>query len=199
MLHWSESPPIESVLMLAKQYKDTLISTWKSLQHYHPHEPVLSKHAHLTSADDDLQAEINSLHSPYEDDPEDTFHYSSNKQNAVNKDTFSIQNHTWTCRPDLWARYSPKSHNANSVEKTYPYPKDDSVVSQHRPGQKCFACGSENHWVRECPHYGAYSSCLDHKTMWKEHHCYKSPRYKAAYTVMIDACEDEPGFQGWSR
>jgi Zinc knuckle len=89
MLHWSESPPIESVLMLAKQYEDTL--------------------------------------------------------------------------------------------------------------KKCFTCGSDNHWVRECPHYGAYSSHLDHKTMWKEHHHYKSPQYKAAYAVMINAHEEELGFQGWSR
>jgi hypothetical protein len=175
MLHWSKSPPIKSVLMLAKQYKDTLISTWKSSWHYHPHKPVLSKHAHLASADDDLQPKINSLHSPYEDNPEDAFHYSSDEQNAVNKDAFSVQNGTQTHRPDLQARYSPKSRNTDSVEKTYPYPKDDSVVSQHRLGQKCFACRSENHWVRGCPHYGAYTSHLDHKTMWKEHCHYESP------------------------
>jgi hypothetical protein len=150
MLHWSKSPPIESILMLAKQYKDedTLISTWKSSHHFCTWEPMQSKHAHHTLVDNNPQVETGSIHSPFEDDPKDMFHYSSDKQNIVSKDTFSIQNRSRNHRPRAQDCYSPKTHNADSVEKTYPYPKDDSVMSHHKPGQKCFACGSKNHWVR---------------------------------------------------
>jgi Zinc knuckle len=174
MLRWSKSLPIESILMLAKQYKDTLISTWKFSCHFRTQEPTQSKHAHHASVDNDPQVETGSIHSPFEDNPEDVFHYSSNEWNIVSKDTFSIQrsrNH----RPSTQDHYSPKTHNADSVEKTYPYPKDDSVMSHHKLGQKCFPCGSENHWVRECSHYRAYSSRLDQKTLQKEHQHYESP------------------------
>jgi hypothetical protein len=92
MLHWSKSPPIKSVLMLAKQYEDTLISTWKSSWHFHTRETTQSKHAHHTSADDGPQAEMDSVHSPYEDDPKGAFHYPSDEWNMISKDAFSVQN-----------------------------------------------------------------------------------------------------------
>jgi hypothetical protein len=34
VLQWSDRPPIESVLMYAKQFKPTLVMQWKSSQHY---------------------------------------------------------------------------------------------------------------------------------------------------------------------
>src|ERR1700720_2882586 len=53
MLRWSESPPIESVLMLAKQYEDTLIATWKATRPFiRSRKPIQAKHAHHASADD---------------------------------------------------------------------------------------------------------------------------------------------------
>jgi hypothetical protein len=33
ILHWSDQPPIESVLMVAKQFKATLTTQWRSTQH----------------------------------------------------------------------------------------------------------------------------------------------------------------------
>ena len=95
MLHWSQSPPIELVLMLAKQYEDTLIATWKATCPFtRSCKQFQAKHVHHALADDDAQDKTTSLHSPYEIDPEDAFCYSSDEQNTVSKDAFSVQNHS---------------------------------------------------------------------------------------------------------
>jgi hypothetical protein len=73
ILHWSDQPPIKSILMTAKQFKAALIAQWRSSQHYQWHQELKSsKRANFaTQEDEDL------LHSPFEDDPEGAFYYSS--------------------------------------------------------------------------------------------------------------------------
>ena len=199
MLRWSEDPPIESVLMLAKQYEETLLATWRSASRSNRfRETVQIKQAHHVAADDDTGNDATSVHSAPEDDPEGAFYYSEGERDVEQRDAMNVQTLPRNGRPGPRSRPPYKPRSADTAEKTYPYPRDDSVVSQHRPGQKCFACGSENHWVRECSHYGAYSSRLERKSLRKEHRRYESPRYKAAYAAIVDGVEESSGFQGRS-
>ena len=41
----------------------------------------------------------------------------------------------------------------------YPFPKQDQVVSllDRKPRWPCRACGSANHWDKECPHYNLFT------------------------------------------
>jgi hypothetical protein len=199
MLRWSENPPIESVLMLAKQYEDTLLATWRNVSRSNRfREMTQAKQAHHATADEEVGDDTASVHSAPEDDPEEAFYYSGGEMDAGHRDAMNAQALPRNGRSGQRNRPPYRSRNADTAEKTYPYPRDDSVVSQHRPGQKCFACGSENHWVRECPHYGAYSSRLERKSLRKEHRRYESPRYKAAYAAIVDVAEESSGFQGRS-
>ena len=50
--------------------------------------------------------------------------------------------------------------NQPSVPKEgYPFPKQDQVVTvlDRKPRWPCRACGSANHWDRECPHYNLFA------------------------------------------
>ena len=199
MLRWSEHPPIESVLMLAKQYEDTLLATWRSSTRTQRYREIPHlRQAHHVSTTDSAQDDTASLHSAHENDTEGAFYYSDNDRGEDQREAMNVQAlpHTGPPRTAHRPPYRPRA--SDTAEKTYPYPKEDSVVSQHRPGTKCFACGSENHWVRECPHYGAYSSRLERKSLRKEHRRYESPQYKAAYAAIVDSGEDGSDFQGRS-
>ena len=81
MLCWSKDPPIESVLMLTKQYEETLLATWRSASHSnHFCEAVQIKQAHHTAADDDAGNDAVSVLSAPEDDPEGAFYYSEGER-----------------------------------------------------------------------------------------------------------------------
>ncbi|KAF8990622.1 hypothetical protein BDZ89DRAFT_1151860 [Hymenopellis radicata] len=53
------------------------------------------------------------------------------------------------------------------VKRTYPFEKDDSVMTKlgQLPPSPCRACGSKNHWNRECPHWQLYLARQN--TKWK--------------------------------
>jgi Zinc knuckle len=112
-----------------------------------------------------------SLHSPFEDDSEGAFQYLSEEGEGgrASSNAFAVNQHS--DRPSYCSRthFQSKNKSTDNVEKMYPYPHDDTVVSHHKPGQKCFACGSEKHWVRDCKHYGVYSNQLERKMLKKEH------------------------------
>jgi threonine dehydrogenase-like Zn-dependent dehydrogenase len=39
----------------------------------------------------------------------------------------------------------------------YPFPRNDKVVSSQPPTHgRCFACGSDKHWLNHCPNKDAY-------------------------------------------
>jgi hypothetical protein len=165
ILHWSERPPIEDMLALAKQYEDTLVQDWEDARHQRKRQEWRQqKQANLAATGSPSSSGSDSLHSEWEDDKEGAYQYSdvdteqevASQAHNANKCPFKSKKPWLDC-------------TAASTEKTYPYPHNDLVVSHHKPGQCCFACGSEKHWLHECPHYGEYSSCLNHKVLWKEH------------------------------
>ncbi|KAF8995144.1 hypothetical protein BDZ89DRAFT_1053007 [Hymenopellis radicata] len=53
------------------------------------------------------------------------------------------------------------------VKRTYPFEKDDSVMTKlgQLPPSPCRACGSKNHWNRKCPHWHLYLARQNSK--WK--------------------------------
>ncbi|KAF9520683.1 hypothetical protein BS47DRAFT_1387278 [Hydnum rufescens UP504] len=191
VLRWSNRPPIESVLMHAKQFEATLVTQWRSTQHYRCRQDARTPRRvnFVTQEDTAERAERESLHSQYSDDPEGAFFYSSEEaeEGEALLTAFSVGKHpgSKSYRPPCCSY--PQGKRADNIEKTYPYPQDDTVVSHHKPGQKCFACGSEKHWVRDCKHFRAYSNHLERKMLKKEHRRYKTPDYKVAYSVMVDA------------
>jgi hypothetical protein len=181
VLRWSNRPPIKSVLMYAKQFELTLVMQWKSSQHYRHHQESKNpKRANLVSQDKEGEkADEESLHSPFKDDSEGAFQYSSEEKEGgrASSNAFAM-NRCLGC-PSYCSqmRLQSKSKTVDNVEKTYPYPHDDTVVSHHKPGQKCFACGSEKHRVRDCKYFGAYSNRVERKTLKKEHQHYETPEY----------------------
>jgi hypothetical protein len=191
VLRWSERPPIESVLMLAKQFEQTLVVQWKSAQNYQRRtEASNPKRANFVAQEEDKLPEGDSLLSSYEDDPDGAFHYSSEERDA-DAGTSSAFNASGRARNERSRpRYRPTEKSGDNVEKTYPFPRDDTTAGHHKPGQNCFACGSDKHWLRECKHYGAYSSRLERKSLRKEHRRYESPGYKAAYAAVVDMGPD---------
>ena len=193
VLRWSDRPPIESVLMGAKQFEQTLITQWKAAQSYQRRaERRLPKSANFASPDVDDNLEIASEHSAFEDDPDGAYLYSDEEpeQREHSSSAFSANQRPYGQSNRNRQRYRSREKTADNVEKTYPFPRDDSTVSHHKPGQPCFACGSEKHWLRECRHYGAFSSRLDRKALKKEHRRYESPSYKAAYAAVIDSSQN---------
>ncbi|KAF9508483.1 hypothetical protein BS47DRAFT_1397794 [Hydnum rufescens UP504] len=191
VLRWSDRPPIKSVLMHAKQFEATLVMQWRSSQHYRRcQETKNSKRANFVAQEDkEERSERDLLHSKDSDDPDGAFYYSSEEAEGgkATSMAFSVgrrpggRPYRPPCRP------YPREKRADTAEKTYPYPRDDTVVSHHKPNQKCFTCGSEKHWVRDCKHFGAYSNHLERRMLKKEHRRYETPDYKAAYSVMVNA------------
>ncbi|KAF9513224.1 hypothetical protein BS47DRAFT_1393474 [Hydnum rufescens UP504] len=200
ILRWSDRPLIESVLMYAKQFKATLVMQWRSSQHYQRcQESKNSKRVNFIMQEDAVErSNQESLHSQYSDDPEGAFRYSSEEAEGGKASSMALNIGK---RPGGKSYRSPhhaypQEGRADNAEKTYPYPWDDTVVSHHKPGQKCFACGSEKHWVRDSKHFRVYSNHLERRTLKKEHRRYKMPSYKAAYSAMVDATQN---FQIQSR
>jgi hypothetical protein len=71
VLHWSERPPIEDVLALAKQYEDTLVQDWEDARHQRKRwEWRQQKQVNLTAMGSPSSSGSDSLHSEWEDDEE---------------------------------------------------------------------------------------------------------------------------------
>lgn len=197
VLRWSERPPIEDVLALAKQYEATLVRDWED-DRYHQkrRERRQRKQANLVAREESTSEEDSSLHSDWEDDEEGAFEYSSSDQKpGVTSSAFNVNRRPPPRRNQNPRRRAPYDKSTASVEKTYPFPRNDTVVSHNKPGQRCFACGSEKHWLRECPHHGEYSSRLERKTLKKEHRRYETPQYKTAYAAHVDTLAEGRNFQ----
>jgi Zinc knuckle len=160
------------------------------LQHYRCHQESKNpKRANFVLQDNEGEkADKESLHYPFKDDSKGAFQYSSEEGEGgrASSNAFTV-NRCLGC-PLYCSQtcFQSKSKTVDNVKKMYPYPHDDTVVSHHKPGQKCFACGSEKHWVRDCKYFGAYSNQVERKTLNKEHQHYETPEYKAAYSVMVD-------------
>jgi hypothetical protein len=164
VLRWSERPPIEDVLALAKQYEATLVRDWED-DRYHQkrRERHQHKQANLVAREESASEEDSSLHSDWEDDEEGAFEYSGDDQKpGITSSAFNVNRRAPFRRNPNQGRRAPYDKSIASVEKTYPFPRNDTVVSHNKPGQRCFACGSEKHWLRECPHHGEYSRLVSH-------------------------------------
>jgi hypothetical protein len=190
VLQWSNRPPIELVLMYAKQFEPTLVMQWKSSQHYRRHQESKNpKRANFVLQDNEGEkADEEVLHSPFKDDSEGVHQYSSEEGEGgrASSNVFAVNRHLGHPSYCSQTHFQSKRKTADNDEKTYPYPHDDTVVSHHKPGQKCFACRSEKHWVRDCKYFGAYSNQVERKTLKKEHQRYETPQYKAVYSAMVD-------------
>jgi hypothetical protein len=129
------------------------------------------------------------LHSPFEDDSEGAFYYSSEDAEGgrASSATFNVGRHPQDHSYCPWHHFQLLNKTVDNVEKMYPYPQDDLVVSHNKPGQNCFTCGSEKHWVHNCKYFRVYSNHLERKMLKKEHWHYKMPDYKVAYSAMVNA------------
>jgi hypothetical protein len=190
VLRWSDRPPIEVVLMAAKQFEAALIQQWEATRYRSRRmETPATKRANLVSQDHDEPTAGDPPPSNLEDDPGGAFCYSDGEQDQEEavSNVFNASGRTPSRFDRNRTRFRPRNKSKDGEERTYPFPRDDSVVSHNKPGQNCFACGSDKHWVRECKHYPAYSINLERKAMAKEHRRYETPSYKAAYAAVIDA------------
>jgi hypothetical protein len=147
------------------------------------------KRANFVSQDNERErVDEELLHSPFEDDSEGAFQYSSEEEEGGRASSNAFAMNRCSGRPLHCSQthFQSKSKTADNVEKTYPYPHDDTIVSHHKPGQKCCVCRSEKHWVRDCKYFRAYSNQVERKMLKKEHQCYETLEYKAAYSVMVN-------------
>jgi hypothetical protein len=192
VLRWSERPPIEDVLTLAKQYEDTLVQDWEdSRRQRRRREEKHNKGANLAERARSSLSDKSSLHSPWEDDEGGAFEYSTDEDRRG----VVSSAHNANKRPFQRNNRDRPSQPSRDAEKTYPFPRDDSVVSHHKPGKRCFACGSEKHWLRECSHYGPYQTLRENKELPKEHRRYETSQYKSAYAAFVSEQRANKGFQ----
>jgi hypothetical protein len=100
------------------------------------------------------------LHSPFEDDSKGVFQYLSEEEERgrASSNAFVVNRCLGCPLHHSQMHFQSKSKTVDNVKKTYPYPHDDTIVSHHKPGQKCFVCGSKKHWVRGCKYFRAYSN-----------------------------------------
>jgi hypothetical protein len=192
VLRWSDRPPIEVVLSMAKQFEASLIQQWEATRYRNRRIDVsASKNAHYVSQDDELLGN-DPTNPDLDDDPDAAFYYSDTEpaQDEAVSSAFNAAGRPPARFDRNRTQFRPRNRTGDNAEKSYPFPRDNSVVSHNKPGQHCFTCGSEKHWVRECKHYPAYSINLERKSMAKEHRRYETPAYKAAYAATIDAVAD---------
>ncbi|TRM55593.1 hypothetical protein BD626DRAFT_542194 [Schizophyllum amplum] len=72
---------------------------------------------------------------------------------------------------------------------SYPFPKADAYKSKKPPPTPCRACGSKNHWNRDCPHWDQYAAKWRQEGMTVEFEPDTEQAYNAAYAAMTQDFE----------